>query len=761
MRFEKPLKRSSGLVTTKGTYVNDKGKVTHHPRGQWSANAKRPPKEIQFIGVDGEGMTVNGSHRYVLFGVGEDQIEDTGGLRFSDVFDHLYRIHSDNGSRDTAYTGFFLGYDFTQIFKTLPEERARMLLTKKGREARAHKSLKWGTLQSTGRAGMPPHPVEYDGWQFDMLGMKRLRLRPKVCDCEVPSCQCKNKPSWMYVCDVGSFFQSSFLKVIDPKGWAPGTEVITDEEWEIIKAGKGKRSTAVLDDEMRYYNRLENVILSRVMGTVDRGFRDIGIVLSPAKWFGPGQAAQAWLKNERVPSREDVAEVVPLRYMEAARASYFGGWFEIMMHGKIPGVTHEYDINSAYPSIIAKLPCLLHGEYTHGTGLPPSVEGSLTLVYGEIESPNARETWTQKNQHIGAMLHREHGQISRPMVTEGWFWWDELLAAQRVGLIKKLDNKGVHQKITKWVQYVPCDCAPPMANIAALYEKRLKVGKKSPMGKGAKLVYNSAYGKFAQSTGQNPIFGNGVYASRITSGCRTMILDAIATHPYGKADVAMVATDAVYFLHPHPTLPLSEELGEWDHEEKVNLTLFKPGVYWDESVRRRIADGQNPNFKARGFKADDFSEALGKVDLIFTSWDSIPETEFEKYNAPTEILPGVHRKPAWMWPEVDFSPSFVMVTAVQALQRNKWADAGKVMTEGIELKQSSDPYMKREKLVRETYKGRVIYRSMPKRITVGPSEPYDKHFGMDDPWSDEYRAQFGETEEARIMDILAWILNGD
>lgn len=762
MRFEKILPQRLTSVTTKGTYVNSKGNLTNHPRGKWSTKAERPPQEITFLGVDGEGMNVKGEHRYVLFGIGEKQIEDTGGLRWSDVFESLYDVHEHSDKRSNAYVGFFLGYDFTQIFKTLPEERARMLLTKKGRDARAHKEMKWGTLQNRGRPGMPPHPVEYDGWQFDMLGMKRLRIRPKACDCEFPSCPCDGKPSWMYVCDVGSFFQSSFLKVINPKGWAEGTEIVTPDEWELIQAGKEKRSTAVLDDEMRMYNRLENVVLSRVMGTLNTGFRGIGIHLSPAKWFGPGQAAQTWLKNEGVPTREELGSIIPLRMAEAARASYFGGWFEIMMHGIVPGVTHEYDINSAYPSIIAKLPCLLHGRYTHGEGLPPEVEGAITLVYGNLQSPALKYTWKWKEQHIGAMLHREKGQISRPMMTEGWFWWDELKAAYRAKLIKKLDNTGT-QKIEKWVQYVPCDCPPPMANIAGLYEKRLEVGKTSPLGKAAKLVYNSGYGKFAQSEGMNPIFGNAIYASLITSGCRTMILDAISTHPFGKADVAMVATDAVYFLHEHPSLPLSSKLGEWDYKPRTNLTLFKPGVYWDDETRQRIADGENPNFKARGFKASDFIGALGRIDKEFKSWDEISSTELVRLTKLDMSIPGVYVKAKWHWPSVKFTPSFVMTTALQALQRNDWSIAGRVQDETTAkpVEQNSDPWIKRMRLVRDEYRGRSIYRSMPIDFKPDPSEPYDKHFGMEDPWSDEFKAQLGETQEGRIMDILAWILNGD
>lgn len=730
MRLEKIQRTSPGLVTSKGHYLNSKGKATHHPK-----DSETP---IDFIGIDGEGMTVNGKHRYVLFGIGEDQIEDPDGLRWSDVFEFLYQRYRTR----TAFTGFYLGYDFTQIISTMPENKAWMLLTTEGRTLRKHRIK-----------GKAPHPVEYDGWQFDMLAMKRLRIRPKTCDCPTPTCKCKHSP-WLYVCDVGSFFQSSFLTVIDPINWVPGTEVVTSDEFQLVKKGKEKRSVAILDDDMRKYNALENIILARVMRTMDQGFHDIGIHLPPSKWFGPGQAAQAWLKNEKVPTGEEIREVVPDWFMEAARMSYFGGWFEQMIHGIIPGETHEYDINSAYPSVIETLPCLLHGTYSHGVGNPTDVEsGDLCLVYANVWAPIFPDS--RKGQYIGTMLHREpDGSILRPNGTEGWYWYDELRAAQACGLLKKFTTKG-YSKIQRWVNYKPCDCPPPMRKIAGLYDKRLAVGKNTPLGKAAKLAYNSAYGKFAQSVG-DPIFGNPVYASRITSGCRTIILNAIRTHPDGKKAVSMVATDAVYFLSPHPTLPISSKLGEWDHTVKRNLTQFKPGVYWDDKARDLIAKGESPHFKARGFKASDFTEQLTRVDAEYRSWDNGGMPKPNKLG----ILRG--------WPEVTFKPTFAMVTALQALRRSKWELAGTVTTEkdAIEMRQNSDPQDKRYTLYRDTYQGRTIYRSEPEagmRLWGGeyvwtPSTPYEKRFGMDDPWSDEVKETYGINQDGYVIDIVSWMI---
>lgn len=719
MRFVKTPKHSSSLATTKGTYVNSKGRVTHHPRISDSP--------IEFIGIDGEGITSGSTHKYVLLGCGDKQFEDVDGIYWRDAFSFLYS----NYRRGVAFVGFYLGYDFTQILKTLPEDKAWMLLTAEGRALRKHRL-----------PGKPPHPVMVEGWHCDLLANKRLRIRTKNCDCPVATCGCQHSP-WMYICDAGGFFQSSFLTVIDPRNWNDGDNIVGDSEFADIREGKERRSTAVLDDDMRRYNRLENQVLARVMHTLDMGLHDIGIHLPPQKWFGPGQAAQAWLKKIDAPTRVMVQETVPAWFLEAARAAYFGGWFEIMMHGIIPGDSHEYDINSAYPEIIRTLPCLLHGKYTHGEGMPSVRNGNLCLVYAQLHSKGDPRD-SRHGTAVGVALHRDtHGRILRPLATEGWFWYDEVQSAVRASCVSLRRSR-----FLKWVKYEPCDCPPPMRTIANLYLRRLEVGKKTPRGKAAKLVYNSGYGKFAQSIG-DPIFGDPVYASRITSGTRRMILDAIATHPNGVNDVAMVATDAVYFLTRHPRLPISDALGEWDYQIRSNLTLFKPGVYWDDRTREQISNSEPVRFKARGFRASDLASHIGRIDDTFRSWrDRTPGEEGDVSD--------------WEWPSVSFVPSFSMTTALQALRRGKWQDAGRVELDPKPVVQDSNPEDKRWGI----YRDGDIFRSRPyPGLSIDgeviPSTPYSKRFGMEDPFSEEYRSQYGETQDGSTLDVLRWLLNPD
>jgi hypothetical protein len=650
----------------------ERTRKTHH--------ATRKQKALQFVAIDGEGETINGRHEYVLIGIGQDQIANQNGLPWWEIFEFLYSHYEKN----TAYVGFFLGYDFTQWFKTLPVYKAWQLLTKEGIASRKHRNAK-----------IPiPHAVQCDNWQFDILGNKRFRFRPKICDCEFATCKCKGQLGWMYICDSGPFFQRAFLAVIKPGDWPPGT--ITQQEYDQIEKGKGKRSTAHLGPEMMYYNRLENDILERVMGILNEAFESIGIYLAKHKWFGPGQAAQEWLKD-RAPTREEILDSVPDWFLESARMSYYGGWFEIFAHGLIPGISYEYDINSAYPFVIASLPCLLHGTYTSGTGKP-----IVDLEQKEIALVRACVSGRGDNsRYTGAIQHRnKKGGICRPVKSMGWYWHHELMAAERSGCVTDI-------QYYEWTKYRPCHCPSPMRDVADLYELRLTKGKNTPFGVACKLVYNSMYGKFAQSIGE-PLFGNAVYASLITAGCRTMILDAIATHPKGWESVLMVATDGVYFMEEHPGLSLSDKvLGKWDVTEHKNLTLFKPGVYWDDKARDQIEQGESPTFKARGISAKDFADSIFSVDYQFALWEDEMVSE---------------------WPSVKYVPAFNMTTALQALIQHDWSLAG-LVRDDREMVQNSCPVEKRSGIA--YYDPRYeIYRSIPKLLEEYESHPYKKRFGM-------------------------------
>lgn len=697
------------------TIIKSEETAAHKKSGHTARTKQRAESRVapmRFVCIDGEGVTENGIHRYVLIGCGKQQISNPDGLSWSEIFTFLYSQFTTGG---VAFTGFFLTYDFTQWLRSLPEYKARRLLSPVER-ARRKRRLGHG---NTNLEGEIYFPVDLAGWEFDILGFKRMKIRPK------------GESRWMYICDTGPFFQKSFLRVIDPKEW--NEPIVTPEEFETVKIGKANRSDAVLDSDMEYYNSLENEILARVLTQLDEGFRGLGIHLSPKQWFGPGQAAQEWLSQQDTITAKELSQIVPTAFLEPARMSYFGGWFEIFAHGHIPGDTWEYDINSAYPYIIANLPCLRHGFYESGSGNPPEMgmPYRYTLVHARVWTSKAKTISSANRHYVGSMLHRDdHGNITRPKYTEGWYWWDELQAAISAGSIKP------NFECMEWRSYVPCDCEPPFRGVSDIYDTRQRVGKNTPLGIACKLVPNSLYGKFAQSVG-TPKFGNPIYASLVTSGCRTMILNAIGTHPEGRKDVVMVATDGVYFRSPHPTLSISKNLGDWEGKAKPNLCLFKPGVYWDDKAREAIASGEPPVFKARGVSANDLGSRIAEIDARFERIrDKRIVPEASEFAALSE------------WPSVRFEVSFKMISALQALQRSDWSLAGTLVTgEAAKVVQSSDPSNKRE----YAYWDGDILRSEPYRNEDHePSIPYQKRFGMEDPWSEESIQSFGISPDGPI-----------
>jgi hypothetical protein len=664
--------------------------------------ATRKAHNVDFIAVDGEGIGRGRQHKYVLLGVGKEQVEAESGLTFDMIARFLYEQYTKIPG--AAFVGFFLGYDFTQWFKTLPEGRARVLLTEPGRVARQ---------RNRSGGNRTPFAVSYGEWEFDILGMKRFKLRPV------------GEKGWMYICDAGSFFQTSLMNVIDPKKWED--PVVVEDEYATLEEGKRKRDSAQLDSDMRRYNVLENDVLSRLMARLNEGFTQAGIRLKKDQWFGPGQAAQEWLSMQHgVPttillSADTSTHDRGIRnfdVFELGRMTYYGGWFEIFAHGHIPGYSYEYDINSAYPYIISRLPCLLHGQWTSGHGTPPpNTERGLTIACCRVVGSDKR---------IGAALHRlPDGTIRRPNKTRGYYWRHELDAAVRAGLIDSIEWE-------EWWSYEPCDCPSPLRGVVGLYDHRNRVGKNTSAGKSYKLIYNSMYGKFAQSVG-HPKYGNSIYASLITAGCRTMILDAIATHPGGSNAVLMVATDGVYFNSRHPDLSLSTNLGDWEKATHKNLTLFKPGIYWDDDARGRISKGDSPNFKSRGINAAEFAKSIAEIDDLFGQWD-------RRY--PVERDPDGPRE-GW-FPKIKFTSGFSMITCQQALQRGKWFLAGAVGD--AELTQDADPFAKRHDGYYDAEHD--IYWSAPyEDVFPETSTPYKKEFGMvEDP------ELYGIAPEGYVLD---------
>lgn len=663
--------------------MGNKGRQKNAARMR-NSRAKALP---QFIGVDGEGVGKGKNHRYVLLGVGDRQYENSNGINWDEAFRFLYEQYREHPN--ATFVGFYLSYDFNKILATLPFNAAHMLLTRVGKAMRRKPEKRGQRMHS--------YPVRVDGWEIDMLGFKRLSIRPRPdgCECYENKMKCAHKQlPWMHICDAGPFYQMSFVKVLDPSRWKddPDGPVCSVEQFKRIVKGKDRRSFAALDDDMRAYNVEENILLAAVMRRLAKGFHSVGIRPAKDQWYGPGATASQWLGQHDTVKRRQLRTkdgnkpaLMPKWFWEAASASYFGGWFEIFSHGIIKGTSYNYDINNAYPFASTKLPHICREcQYARGTG-HYSGKGSHVLLYCTVYSKGTR---------IGAMPHRNKaGNILRPTVTKGWYWQFELEAARRANLVKRVITH-------EWAEFIPCSHPAPFKEIYDLYYLRLKVGKDSAQGMAIKLNNNSIYGKFAQSVGAAP-YNNWLYASYITAHCRAQILDSIATHP-DKADaVLMVATDGICFDSPHPGLAISRQLGEWAYTEYTDLLLFKPGVYTHKEGKEALL-----KVKSRGVPRDEFIKEIGKVEAKFQwfldeqlppGWDfneaverGLPLNEDEPDFMPFQVYLAEH-----YWPRFTVHVNFRMKSCLQALNEGNWSSAAEVQ-EQFPLGQDSWPGNKRD-----------------------------------------------------------------
>lgn len=597
-------------------------------------DARRAAHDITFIGVDGEGV----GNDYVMLSVGDETLHYGGKrLTHADIFPFLYAQYEANPL--AVFVGFALTYDFTMWLKGLGERDAYALYDERGIASRRPNN---GLIKQ-------PFPVRPPGgrWEFDLMGNgKRFRLRPN-------SRLYGTGNGWLYVSDVFGYWQTSFVNAINPDKWVD--PVCTPDEYAVILEGKAKRQTAHFDADMMVYNQTENRVLARMMTALNAGLVDTANVrLKRAEWYGPGQAAQKWLANIKAPTREAMIEATPGPVRNRAIEAYYGGWFENLRHGIQAGEVHSYDMLSAYPAIIADLPCLLHGKWEQLKGLPGP--GSLALIHGTFSG--------ERDAPTGPLPFRtREGHIQRPLSTRGTYWLHEIEAAQRAGLLPPYRWGIDHDDV--WTYRKRCDCPPPLRGIRALYEKRLTVDKASPQGKAIKVIMNSVYGKTAQTIGQ-PMYSNMLYAGIITSLCRARILDAIATHPDGAAAVLMVNTDGITFDSPNPDLPQSvNELGLWEHSTHRDLCLFMPGVYWEIHESRA-------KIKRRGMPlaAAEFVKVEGT--RLFEAW-----------------------RPGDEWPRIEVTIPWQFITGKLAYARGNWDTAGTSIYDGARAF-NSNPYQKRE-----------------------------------------------------------------
>lgn len=403
----------------------------------------------------------------------------------------------------------------------------------------------------------------------------------------------ESKPHWresIIVWDVFGFFQENFVGVMGK--WLGKTH----RHFELIKRMKAQRGNFenLSHAEINAYNIAELETLVELMEKVHEGID--GLDLKCMRFDGAGAVASAMYRKHGI--RQFKSEP-PEEVLTAARTAYAGGRIEICKIGTMRDTVFDYDINSAYPDTLRKLPSLAHGFWEHLDG---KAEPGFTLVHCKYKF--------EAGLPFYPLFYRsEKMQIIFGQEGEGWYWWPEFEAAQKFpGRIEILESY-VFREV---------DGIRPFTWIDEYYEKR-RQWVSSPTEewqrggeKIIKLGLNSLYGKTAQQVGgadgKAPSYHQIEWAGYITSATRARLLEAAILNP---SAIIGFATDGIFSTEKLDLkISTDKSLGEWSLTIFEGLTVVMAGVYWWHN-----ADGTFGHF-SRGFDKD----AMKTPQPIWDAW---------------------------------------------------------------------------------------------------------------------------------------------
>ena len=244
----------------------------------------------------------------------------------------------------------------------------------------------------------------------------------------------------------------------------------------------------------------------------------------PAKWFSSGYLAEKVLINNGINFPK--FNSIPYPVQELAFRSYFGGRFEMIQRGYI-GRSYLYDINSAYPFAISKIPDLSNGKWVRRKSIHFDAKMGFFHVLADIPDDFL----------ITPFPFRSNGSILFP---SGKFETFVTLAE-----LQAFDSK-YYKILDSWQFVSKFDEFPYKNFIESMYEKRLKLKEEqNPLQIPFKIILNSIYGKTGQKVTR--IMGNlfnPVLFSFITGFTRAKMYDFVRKNCI-ENDVVAFATDSI------------------------------------------------------------------------------------------------------------------------------------------------------------------------------------------------------------------------
>ncbi len=298
------------------------------------------------------------------------------------------------------------------------------------------------------------------------------------------------------------------------------------------------------------------------------------------------------------------------------RRSYNGGRIECAKRGAFTGEIIGYDINSAYPWAMSRLPDPSGGELIHvGATFNPGI------VYGSYKC----ELHISPDLAFGPVPFASKLGLIYPC---GIFtrWIDRFT----LDYLRKLD--GVKIRILDAFELINHSREQLFPDLGKLYLER----KKRPdISLALKIVLNGLYGKMAQAlpiygratelTGEDAFFYEGSFRAKrdryanythfgIASATTSLVRNRLhATMMIAPEKVILVATDGIMSHGEIPGVECGKELGDWSIKFRSDLAIVVgAGVYYC-----RMTDGTSEE-RVRGLRGS--KKLLDLLDSKLARW---------------------------------------------------------------------------------------------------------------------------------------------
>ena len=310
------------------------------------------------------------------------------------------------------------------------------------------------------------------------------------------------------------------------------------------------------------------------------------------RWLSSGYLAEKVLINHDVviPRFSEI----PYRVQDIAWRCYYGGRFEILKRGLI-GTAYLYDINSAYPFALSKIPEVTKGKWIKSK----SIKQNALLGFFKIQCdiPDCK--------YIPPFPFKTNVKLIFP---SGKF--QTYCTLQE---LKTCDKK--YYKILEGIQYLDNNPTYPYKEfVESIYKKRLELKQElDPLELPLKVILNSIYGKSAQRIGNK--IGNlfcPVIASTITGTARAMLYDFVKTYGIEK-DVVSFSTDSI--ISTKKIDVNSSKLGSFALEHSANdVYVLQNGIYRFNGLWKKRGIG---NIGNKQIEHLDTIEKNGKLYQVF------------------------------------------------------------------------------------------------------------------------------------------------